>query len=159
MRRIIPTVHDSSFLSEMDTLDIFCQGTLCWWLELMYFNICCVVDYLLLPLTLTLTWLSWSIQMLLAAKASSLFCAWTTRETTIGIQYEKHAQKSGYELKWHAQNIKHAQNQVMSLKHAQHAQKSDMHKSGFSKKTSSPDEPWRPIRFLPCSPVDSNDIF
>ena len=27
---------------------------------------------------------------------------------------------------------KHAQNQVMSLKHAQHAQKSDMHKSGFS---------------------------
>ena len=60
------------------------------------------------------------------AEASSLFCACPTRETTIGIQYEKARTKSGYELK------RHAQNQVMSLKHAQHAQKSGTHKSGFS---------------------------
>mmetsp|Transcript_30435 Transcript_30435/g.47666 ORF Transcript_30435/g.47666 Transcript_30435/m.47666 type:complete len:128 (+) Transcript_30435:85-468(+) len=34
MRRIIPTVHDSSFQSEMDTLDIFCQGTrLIWFVD------------------------------------------------------------------------------------------------------------------------------
>ena len=34
MRRIIPTVHESSFQSEMDTLDIFCQGTrLIWFVD------------------------------------------------------------------------------------------------------------------------------